>query len=191
MSVPWIQNFPGAGWQASNNSGGSWFAYPTAVNLGQVGAATGFQRFRPPTPFTVPPGVTQTHLRVLWRGDIHDTAANIPPELHIDGAPAATAPFPLGVATTYESFVPVPPAGPHAFEVWAGNSANAGGVTRLDSVVFDLVSLVPCGCCPIDAEGTAAGVRVFSCRTPDGLIHWYDTALNEYPAASVTPGQGV
>lgn len=190
MTVPWIQDFPGAGWQASNNSGGSWFAYPTPVNLGQVGAATGVQRFRPPTPFVVPPGVTQTHLRVRWRGDIHQNATNVPPELHIDGPLVATAPPPLGTGTTYTSFIPVPPAGPHAFEVWVGNSIGQAGTTRLDSVVFDLVSLVPCGCCPINSEGTVAGVRVFSCRTPDGVVHWYDSALTEYPPASVTPGQG-
>lgn len=187
MAVPWIQDFPGAGWQGSNDSGGTWFAYPAAANLPQLGAATGVQRFRPPTPFVVPAAPGQTHLRVQWRGDLHHTAANVPPELRIDGALAAVAPFPLGTGTTYTSIIPVPAAGPHAFEVWAGNAAGAAGLTRLDSVVFDLVSPVPCDCCPTFACGTVAGVPVFSCRTSDGVVHWYDTALTEYPPASVTP----
>lgn len=155
MAVAWIQNFPGAGWQSSANSGGSWSAYPTPVNQGQVGSATGVQRYRPPTPFTVPAGLTPTHLRVRWRGDLHDTAANVPPELRIDGVAVAVAPFPLGVATTYESLVPVPAAGAHTFEVWVGSAGGAGGITRLDSVTFDLVTPLPCNCCPTGAAGCA------------------------------------
>lgn len=148
MTVAWIADFPGAGWQFSNNAGGSWAAYPVSTNIGQVVGPTGTQRFRPPTPFVVPVGVASTHLRVRWRGDIHDGLANVPPELRIDGALVATAPLPLGIATTYDSLIPMPAPGPHTFEVWVGQAPNAGQ-TFLTSVAFDLVSPVPCSCCPL------------------------------------------
>lgn len=143
-------------WQASNNSGGTWFAYTPGTNIAQVVGPTGTQRFR--RFFTVPAGIPQTVMSISWSGDLYEAPTNIPSQLYIDGVLVAGA-APPGASGSGQFLIPA--AGTHEVQIWVGQ-ANAAGLSRLDTVNAEIFNVIPCDCCPSVPPACANVAVLFS-----------------------------
>lgn len=195
--APWflplsVATNPNPGWERSVNAGAVYGA-PGTINLpvGQInGGTVGQDRFR--QQFVIPVVPAGSVLRITVSGDIYDNQTNQPAQVVFDGVNygnVSTAPPNLpgqGQNAGPETFTFPATVGPHVFELWIGTGILPGNTIPL--VTADIVIPIPCGCCPsnVGCFRNAAG-SVWSCRTPDGVTHWYDSDGNEVAASGVVP----